>query len=149
MLSSNKNNNETSISATKSINVNKIIEINYYYRSKLKNSLTYLISHGYFPMVRRLIQTRAGNDLDLNETDEWWVVNPDINLMYKKCLLARRDKARILNRLQSSLEYSSGDKAASNKGMIVARTALMLCSLIEDDSWAYSIAQVILELEYL
>lgn len=129
----------------------KIIELNNLNRYKLKRSLTYLLSHGYFKTVRALIQSRSGSGaaatVDLNETDQWWVLNPNINLINKKCVVVRRDRHRILSRLQTSIDFptAAGRLASGNEpvGMPVGRTPLMLCSMIEDDSWAYSIAQVI------
>lgn len=128
--------------ATGSINNTRtnIIETNNYIRFKLKRSLTYLLSHGYFQTVRSLIQSRLVN---LDETDEWWILNPNINIIRKKCLMVRRDRFRILSRLHSSVDWRSGRRFEDTPGMSVGRTSLMLCSMIEDDSWAFSIAQVL------
>lgn len=114
-----------------------IIEMNNYNRARLKLSLTYLMSHGYFKAVRTLIQSRAA---DLDQTDEWWLLNPHINLINKKCLLARRDRFRMLTRLQTSIDLK--DHTHSQQ-MAIGRTPLMMCSMVEDDAWAFSIAQVL------
>jgi ankyrin repeat protein len=130
---------------------------NHYYRSKLKMSLTYQICNGYFKNVRAILDSDPSSDrLDVNETDEWWVDNEAF----------RRKSATTNIGIVSSLESnfpivlplirgsSQLHKLArmSSKEIIsldyrkrVGRTSLMLCSLIEDDLWAFNIAQMILE----
>lgn len=142
----NKNNTSSNSSSSSSSGSNmsmssrsQIIELNNLNRCKLKRSLTYLLSHGYFQVVRTLIQSRA---VDLNETDQWWILNPNINIVNKKCLVVRRDRYRILSRLQTSIDWRVGATQSAPSAMVVGRTPLMLCSMIENDSWAFSIAQV-------
>ena len=134
---------ETSVSAReKNLRSNssysRSAELNSYYRSKLRRSLTYLITQGYFQTVRSLIQSKT---VDLNETDQWWLLNPNVELVNKKCLLVRRDRYRILSRLQSSIDCLNRF-GSPQLGIALGRTPLMLCSMIQDDSWAFSIAQV-------
>ena len=134
---------ETSVSAReKNLRSNssysRSAELNSYYRSKLRRSLTYLITPGYFQTVRSLIQSKT---TDLNETDQWWLLNPNVELVNKKCLLVRRDRYRILSRLQSSIDCLNRF-GSPQLGIALGRTPLMLCSMIQDDSWAFSIAQV-------
>lgn len=120
-------------------NRSNIIELNNQNRLRLKRSLTYLMSHGYFQNVRTLIQSHMA---DLNETDQWWLLNPNINLVNKKCLVIRRDRYRILSRLQTSIDLGGPARFGQPIGMAVGRTPLMLSTMIEDDAWAFSIAQV-------
>lgn len=72
---------------------NDIAALNFYYRNKLKKSLTYLITNGYFNHIRTLIDASKNeyanpnsdveiddtcqiiNKVDINETDEWWISN--------------------------------------------------------------------------
>lgn len=127
---------------------------NHYYRNKLKRSLTYNICHGYFKNIRAILDTDPHNQfIDVNETDEWWVDNE-----------AYRRKTATTNigtvsTLESTLpiilplvrntsktgRLSPNEQANLDYRKRIGRTSLMLCSLIEDDVWAFSVAQTLLE----
>lgn len=49
------------------------------------------------------------------------------------------------NTLVKISRMSSSDSIPLKTQKIIGRTALMLCSLIENDTWAYNIAQMLLE----
>ena len=101
----------------------------------------------------------------LNETDEWWTNNPNLFIygqdLKRKIILTRlntelrmsttnrSDSAdhTTLNsqRAQSSTTSSLRDKLISTKGKTIARTSLMLCCLVEDKNWSFSLAQTLIE----
>jgi hypothetical protein len=151
---------------------NDLITVNAYYKNRLKNSLTYLIWHGFFEQSRYLIEeissktptTPQGHVLSkqnqlkkevLNETDEWWLENPNINVFNLKKSSAKRaqstDGFKIPRITDPPENISSGtyltlflqDYLAKKKP--VGRTPLMLCARIEDESWSYGLAQNLIE----
>ncbi|CAF1056820.1 unnamed protein product [Brachionus calyciflorus] len=91
--------------------------------NNFKNCLTYMIYNGHFNEARLLIEN---SECDLDETDELWVQK------YPKMI---RKKKQLIS-LVPNVSYS---------GTLNGRTALMLCSIIEDDSWSYSLAQNLIE----
>ena len=182
-----------------------LISLNFYYRNKLKKSLTYLIFCGYFDKIRNLIensgttckkktkqayesggdesnsvlnflnnQTNASNSfyqasslnqlnekIDINETDEWWIDLPSsiikktFNIKpYRPALNTFSSKESLQiggingrNTSNIQLRHSVNEAVLKGKSAIKTRgrTPLMLCSLIEDPAWSYSIAQNLIE----
>jgi ankyrin repeat protein len=180
-----------------------LISLNFYYRNKLKKSLTYLIFCGYFDKIRSLIESSAhfkktnkkststaedasslltyisnqnasnnstyqanslneiNEKIDLNETDEWWIDLP--SSIIKKTFNSRPYRPTLTNPLLNNNNHSSNKEASlstssqlrhsmneamlKDKGAIKTRgrTPLMLCSLIDDPAWSYSIAQNLIE----
>ena len=181
-----------------------LISLNFYYRNKLKKSLTYLIYCGYFDKIRSLIESSAhagkqattskqyegGTEeaginyynntyfypssssgaviekIDINETDEWWIDLP--SSITKKSLnqklyrplttayLTNKESMQTPNGATSNslrfslnnLEATAKEKPSSAPAPVSrtrGRTPLMLCSMIEDNSWSYSIAQNLIE----
>lgn len=88
-----------------------------------KTNLTYLLYSGQFNEARMLIDN---GECDLDETDEEWIK--------KFPKLSRKKKFPTPN-----------FQLPSYKGPLHGRTALMMCSMIEDDCWSYSLAQNLIE----
>lgn len=151
-----------------------LISLNFYYKNKLKKSITYLIYSGYFDKIRELIEksknqknnddedynvnSLANDQVNLNETDEWWIDLPSsitkknvsptnrfLSTMSAPPMLPSRSQQKSTSSIahvrQSLNEQALFNKSRKTKG----RTPLMLCSIIEDDSWAYGIAQNLIE----
>ena len=126
---------------------------NHYYRNKLRLSLTYTIFHGYFNNVRAILDSSTNEDyIDVNETDEWWLDNESFR---RKSAVHGTKKPEsnmpiilplVRNNTVSKLFKSPlSEQTNSNKKPKTGRTALQLCSLVEDDTWSYGIAQMLIE----
>ena len=126
---------------------------NHYYRNKLRLSLTYTIFYGYFNNVRAILDSSTDEDyIDVNETDEWWLDNesfrrksavhgtlkPESNMPIVLPLVRNNTVSKLF---KSPLS----EQTNSNKKAKAGRTALQLCSLVEDDTWSYGIAQMLIE----
>lgn len=179
-----------------------LISLNFYYRNKLKKSLTYLIFCGYFDKIRSLIESSAqfkksnknsrdtnseesssllthiannsnhtyqtnslneiNEKININETDEWWTDLPSSIIKktfnskpYRPTLTSSFLNSNHREALSSSssstsnqhLRHSMSEAMLKDKASIKTRgrTPLMLCSLIDDNAWSYSIAQNLIE----
>lgn len=146
------------------INSSKMEHLNQLYRSKLKKSLTYLIWSGQFGQVRSVIESSGVN---LDETDDWWLssgsaAGSNIKKTAANAGLTQRRATTSMEAVQMVTTYDAPDSRSALRRRLAyeqyltdkqqkrcngktGRTALMLCSLIEDDAWSYSIAQNLIE----
>lgn len=135
-------------------NKNDMVSFNLYCRSRLKKSLTYSICNGNFKNVRILLESIGDTNseqIDVNEKDEWWNPDPAWRNGFRQKSAASRpisiynnstdvDDLKIILPL---VRHKTTVTTLHKRG--VGRTSLMLCSLIEDKQWAYTIMQNLIE----
>ena len=125
-----------------------LVSYNFLFRDKLKKSPTYLIYNGFFTNVRNLIENLDGSTFDVDETDSWRTDEPNLynrdGSANVKMVLPLIRHSNIVNVKNSTTQFTNHEPYFK-KPKITGRTPLMLCSLIEDDSWSYGIAQNLIE----